>query len=83
MDSVDLLRCVWLVLVTGAAYAAVIIRRVILGQKHPLDWPVDLEVSAAVGSAAVAGNTAGLHLVHMLLGSSSLLSSCKSYMRIA
>jgi hypothetical protein len=58
MDSVDLLRCVWLVLVTGAAYGAVILRRAVLGQKHPLDWPVDLEVSAAVGSVAVTGERA-------------------------
>jgi len=44
MDFVDLLRCAWLVLFTGAAYAAVIIRRILLGQKHPLDWPLDLQV---------------------------------------
>lgn len=44
MDFVDLLRCAWLVLLTGAACAAVIIRRIFMGQKHPLDWPIDLEV---------------------------------------
>ena len=44
MDFVDLLRSAWLVLVCGAAYAAVFFRRVVMGQKHPLDWPVDIEV---------------------------------------
>lgn len=58
MDAVDLLRCAWLVLVTGAAYAAVVVRRVLMGQKHPLDWPVDLEVGTAVRSAAAAASGA-------------------------
>jgi hypothetical protein len=38
-------RCAWLVVASGAAYAAVVFRRVVLRQRHPLDWPVDLEVS--------------------------------------
>jgi hypothetical protein len=71
MDFVDLLRSAWLVLVCGAAYAAVFFRRVVLGQKHPLDWPVDIEVRngqlVAQGTACwqVARN------LHSMLQSSS------------
>jgi hypothetical protein len=44
MDFVDLLRSAWLVLVCGAAYAALFFRRVVLGRQHPLNWPMDIEV---------------------------------------
>lgn len=44
MELINLGRAAWVALVTVSAYVAVFIRRIVLGQSHPLDWPVDLEV---------------------------------------